>query len=189
MRRNYRIGILIAACLIAAISLFAADQSGAFLPGWIRWEESRTEGASPGDPEVMVLKGKTLQVLSGKETVWQTERDVLVQSSLWCDINHDGAGELVLLCWKQGRYGGSRPFWVEEDEHSWSQHIFIYQWTGETMRPLWMASDLGMEVEEWAFDETKRLVLTDRTGRVTAWDWRTWGLTNIPLTESQPVQK
>ena len=171
---------MIAACLIAVICLFAVWHGGNSLPDWIRWEQAEFFGGT-GEPERICLEDRRLAVMAGEEILWQLETDVPVQSFLWCDINHDGAGELLLLCWRQGRYGDSRPFWVEEDEESWSQHIFIYQWTGETMRPLWMASDLGREVESWHFDGQQRLVITDRTGETTAWDWVSWGLSNIPL--------
>ena len=169
---------LIAAALLAAIGLFALWR-GDSPPGWVRWEQGEVSGGG-GGPERIRLAGRRHRVTAGEEVLWQPEEGVLVQSFLWCDINHDGAEELLLLCWKRGRYGDSRPFWVVEEDTSWSQHIFIYQWTGETMRPLWMASDLGREVEAWRFDEENRLTLTDRAGRVTAWDWVTWGLSAIP---------
>ena len=147
--------------------------------------EKKPKPAPPGtagEPEAMVLADRTLQVLDGEAVLWQTAEGVLVQDALWCDIDRDGGRELLLLCWRRGRYGPSRPFWEEEKtDWGWSQHIFLYRWTGETMRPLWMASDVGREVTGWSFDETRRLTLTDRDGQVTAWDWVSWGLTNIPL--------
>ena len=167
-----------AGLLLAAVGLWAAFQAADGPPGWVMWRESSLEagGEQPG----LELQGRTLRAIEGEETLWRTEEGVQVQDFLFCDIDRDGGAELLLLCWKKGRYGDSRPFWVEEDEDSWSQHIFIYRWTGETMRPLWMASDIGREVVSWSFDETSRLTLTDRTGEVTAWDWVSWGLTNIP---------
>lgn len=111
---------------------------------------------------------------------WQSEDGIPVQDVLWEDIDHDDEPELLLLCWRRGKYGNSRPFWAEEDDNSWSQHIFIYDWDGAKMKPIWMASDLGREVVQWNFSQWDRLLLTDRNGTQTAWDWDTWGLTNIP---------
>lgn len=179
--RRVRLMAGLAVCLLTAAGLSAANRAGAFLPGWISWQERRLEGTA-GEPEAMVLADRTLQVLDGEAVLWQTAEGVLVQDALWCDIDRDGGRELLLLCWRRGRYGPSRPFWEEEKtDWGWSQHIFLYRWTGETMRPLWMASDVGREVTGWSFDETRRLTLTDRDGQVTAWDWVSWGLTNIPL--------
>ena len=172
---------LAAACLIAAAGLFWDCRAGLFLPRWIAWQERVLEG----ETERVVLEDRTLRLLSGDTVLWQSEEEAPVQDVLWCDIDRDGGRELLLLCWRRGRYGPSRPFWEEENDRGWSQHIFIYRWTGETMRPLWMTSDLGREVTGWSFDETRRLTLTDRVGEVTAWDWVSWGLTNIPLAQGQ----
>lgn len=187
MKRKFWIFGTVAAVLIAATGLFAAYRAGLFLPLWISWQDARISGESSGEPDVVVLENKTVRVQRKEEIIWESERGIRVQDVLWCDIDHDDARELLLLCWRRGRYGDSRPFWVEEDEKSWSQHIFIYEWEGNTMRPVWMASELGREVESWAFDEERRLVLTDRRGEETAWDWLSWGLTNIPLAEPREL--
>ena len=187
MKRNFWIFGSVAAVLIAAAALFMACRAGLFLPGWVVWHEAALSGDGPDEPEEICLKDKAVRVCLDGETVWETEAGIRVQDVLWCDIDRDDARELLLLCWRRGRYGDSRPFWVEEDEQSWSQHIFIYRWTGATMQPAWMASELGREVESWSFDDARRLVLTDRRGQETAWDWLSWGLTNIPLAEPQEL--
>ena len=143
-------------------------------------EEVSAENAeTAAEPDEILLRGRRATVCKGGAAVWQSERGIRVQDVLWCDIDHDGDKELMLLCWKRGRYGESRPFWVEEDEKSWSQHIYIYDWTEEGIRPIWMASDIGMDAERWRFDERERLVITERNGRESAWDWLTWGLSAL----------
>lgn len=176
MKRRIWMTIGVAAVLIAAIAVLTEWKNGFFLPGWVRWNTVELES---GDPDQIVLSGKTVRVLDGETVVWQSDRAVRVQDVLWCDIDHDEAPELLLLCWKRGRYGDSRPFWVTEDEKNWSQHIYIYDWTGAEIKPIWMASDIGLEAAGWQFDETGRLVLTDRQGQETAWDWVSWGLRQI----------
>ena len=42
-----------------------------------------------------------------------------------------------------------------------------------------MASDIGMDAKRWRFDERERLVITERNGRESAWDWLTWGLSAL----------
>lgn len=167
----------IAMLMTAALTL--AYQSRMLLPLWIRWESARICGETAAEPDEILLRGRRTTVYKGGAAVWQSERGVEVQDVLWCDIDHDGDKELLLLCWKRGRYGESRPFWVEEDERSWSQHIYIYDWTEEGVRPIWMASDIGMDAECWRFDERERLVITERSGRESAWDWLTWGLSAL----------
>lgn len=178
MRRRTWVWIGVAAVFIAAIAVLTAWKRGDFLPGWIQWNTASIES---GEPERIELTRRTVTVLNHGEAVWQSDREIQVQDILWCDIDHDGERELLLLCWKRGRYGDSRPFWVTEDETSWSQHIFIYDWTADGIRPIWMASDIGLEAAAWRFDETQRLVITDRDGAQSAWDWISWGLKRIEL--------
>ena len=167
--------------IAALVALLAAGwwllEAGVLLPAWISWEEREILcGASP---EKVVLEDRTVTVWDGGSAAWQSGRDIQVQDVLWGDIDHDGEAELMLLCWKRGRYGKSRPFWVTEDEKTWSQHIYLYDWKDGAVSPIWMASDIGMEAVEWSFDETDRQVITDREGRKTAWDWLSWGLTKL----------
>ena len=53
------------------------------------------------------------------------------------------------------------------------------------VHPLWMASDIGMEAAGFSFDEKKRLEITETNGRVTYWDWMSWGLTLIGEEDSE----
>ena len=175
----------VAAALLAAIAVFCAWKSGFFLPRWIDWNTAQIRcEAKDGEPAQIVLAGRTVRVLKGEDLVWQSDRTLRVQDVLWCDIDHDGEQELLLLCWKRGRYGDSRPFWVTQDEKSWSQHIYIYDWTEDGIRPIWMASDIGLEAAQWRFDAVQRLVITDTQGGQSAWDWITWGLRRIELQEA-----
>lgn len=212
---KYFTAFLAAAALAAAVVIFAWHQ-GAFLPGWIEWQDKELEietmpklstetsnvsdswdleqdidmqtGADMQTGGVLhtTLTDRHLQVKKDEELVWETTSKIKVQDFLWCDINHDGADELLLLCWRIGRYGDARPFWVDRDEHAWSQHIYIYEWRAEseTIYPLWMASDIGMDVVSWSFDEDERLLITETSGRQTSWDWVSWGLSLMK--ETQP---
>ena len=149
---------------------------GYLLPLWISWEQREISAASV---EVR-LANKKLDVLLDGTEIW-TEK-LPVQDVLLADIDHDEEAELMVLCWKRGRYGERRPFWVEKDRKTWSQHIYIYDLTADGIKPVWMASDLGMEVALWSFTDHTRLLLTDRQGETTAWDWETWGLVKVEPT-------
>ena len=132
-----------------------------------------------GRPEQLSLRRKTLRAVSDGSEIWRSVAGQKVQSLLWCDIDHDGAPELLLLVWRWGRFGKSRPFWKTGPDWGWSQHIDIYDWTGKNFRPAWMASDIGLDAAAWQFDEQQRLVITERSGRESAWDWISWGLVRI----------
>lgn len=180
MKRRVWLALAAGICLLAAAAAFLLVRNGPLLPVWISWETAQIPcQPDAGEPEEIVLKRRTVTVFDQGEAVWQSDREIRVQDVLWGDIDHDGANELMLLCWKRGRYGDSRPFWVTEDEKTWSQHIYLYDWTDGEIRPIWMASEIGMDVVQWSFDETDRLVITDRSGEQSAWDWISWGLSRL----------
>lgn len=160
-----------AAALVAAVVVFAWHR-GAFLPKWITWKEKQVEDASC----TITLDHRRVQVYDGERVLWESPKDIQVSDFLWCDIDHDDAPELLLLCWRVGRYGNAKPFWEKGDEHTWSQHIFIYDWLNPGIKPSWMASDIGMDAADWSFDPENRLVITETSGRRTGWDWLSWGL-------------
>ncbi len=122
--------------------------NGAFLPGWIEWKNEILNDQS-GQYDISV-NHKSAQITYEDEVIFTSPNEVKVQSALCCDIDNDREDELILLCWKTGRFGTHRPFWVEKDERKWSQHIFIYEFEQEKVRPKWMSSYIGQDVMELA---------------------------------------
>ena len=195
------ISVFIVAAALAAAAVSFAWHKGAFLPRWIIWQEKEEiYGFSETDTEntdeklwtneskdesnlnqlKFILKNKRLELDKDNTVLWTSPKDILVQDFLWCDINHDNKAELVILCWRIGRYGNAKPYWVENDEHTWSQHIYIYELRdNEEIHPIWMASDIGRDVKDWSFDDIDRLVITETSGRRTSWDWVSWGLSLV----------
>ena len=164
------------AVITAALCIFHT----AAYPSGVKWA-SYTLKLSAG--RTLSLSGKVLRLVSEGETYWKTEEGWLIEDALVADIDRDGAEELLLLLWKRGRYGEHKPFWVEEDEEDWSQHIFIYSLPEGTEKPkqLWCASDIGRLVKHWELAEGKPwlLILDDDKGERTYWIWDSWGLKNI----------
>lgn len=144
---------------------------GILLPGWIAWE-SGTYYAAPV-PYQILLSHKTVKVIHDNAVIWTSPDDLKVQQVLSCDIDGDKEDELLLLCWKKGRFGSYKPFWVKEDETRWSQHIFVYEYHARNIVPKWMSSYLGQNVMH--MDMAERLLLTDTDGLITSWVWDFWG--------------
>lgn len=161
----------------AGAVLYALWLDGAFLPGWIAWEEEDLTDMS-GTYDVSLADRKVL-VRHGKKEIWASPEGVKVQQILSLDIDRDDGDELLLLCWKRGRFGKHKPFWVEEDEKGWSQHLFVYEYAGEKVLPKWMSSYIGLDVLRMSsFGESageKRLLFEDRKGEVSSWRWGSWG--------------
>lgn len=141
------------------------------MPRWIPWGEGTISDDS-GDHEIS-LAGKKVSVAYRENPVWDSPQNIKIQQALSCDMDYDGTDELILLCWKRGRFGKHKPFWIEEDEKNWSQHIFVYEMAHDKVTPKWMSSYIGQDVAEMAFD--KRLFLTDPDGEISCWRWESWG--------------
>lgn len=171
--------IIAMAAVIAAIGIYFSWKNGLLLPGWIKWEQQSLID-SANDIEI-TLKKRKVRVTTGdnKNVVWQSPKGVNVQSILYFDIDFDNENELILLCWKIGRYGKFKPIWVKEDEKKWSQHIFIYDCSKEKVKAIWMASDIGMDVISWHDTTDGNLSLTEPDGDVTLWRWLSWGLKRV----------
>ncbi len=156
--------------------------AGWFLPGWVRWE-SRV--CFDGEDGVEIrLEKKQVRLFAGGICFWTSPPEIRVQDALSCDIDGDGAQELLLLCWKQGRFGSSRPFWIESDETDWSQHLFVYEYDRESVRAQWMSSYMGVDAAELSAEELSGgrqpawgLRIADPDGNVSRWVWDSWGFT------------
>lgn len=161
------------------IVFYLLRSSGAFLPDWIAWEKGSFRDAS-GEYEISLNK-KTVDILCGDRVIWTSPEDVKIQAALSSDIDNDGADELLLLCWKKGRYGEHKPFWIKQDEKTWSQHLFVYEYVQGEIRPKWMSSYIGQDVTMMSVRDGappgKHLVLTSPDGEISSWFWDSWGFT------------
>ena len=151
-RKNIVIAILTAAILIVAAFL-VMWLNGALLPKWIEWKEVS---------DTSYLK-----------------KGVKAQDTLSMDINRDGKDELLVLCWRIGRYGDRKPFWVKRDELKWSQHIYIYEKTDEGYKAIWMASDIHTDVARWEPFDDSLLVTYSPDNQKSVWMWNSWGLERL----------
>lgn len=205
MRKRKKKWVIGLAAVVTAAILILSYCQGRFLPAWIAWQEKSQDLApSPrlgGGDYRLVLTNRDLALFDGKRKIWELPKGVKAQDFLLADINHDGEENLLVLCWKRGRYGDSRPFWVKRDDPTWSQHIYIYEFVEKGLgkkkegqasqggrpnqassirvKPIWMASYIGKDVTHWDFNPKDRLVLYHPDGSVDSWDWLSWGLTYL----------
>lgn len=169
--------IPIMALLAIGIVLYILWNNGAFLPKWAVWEENSIFDAS-GSYEISLTE-KTVHITYENEKIWDSPENVKVQQILSCDIDRDDCDELILLCWKRGRFGEHKPFWIEDDEKNWSQHIFVYEYAGNEIRAKWMSSYIGQDVASLSsggnMNGDRWLLLTDPQGDASYWRWSSWG--------------
>ena len=113
------------------------------------------------------------------DKLWELEEDALASDALFADIDRDGADELLVLCWKIGRYGNRKPFWIKKDVSKWVQHIYIYEVTPDKVRPKWMSSNIGKNVLSWEALEDGMIACTAPDGMTSTWRWISWGLEKV----------
>ena len=182
-----------AAVMVLIVVLAYGRKHGWFLPRWAVWNDVVCmEDAHTGMK--IRLNHRTVSVESGGNLIWTSDAGVKVQDIQISDIDADGKTELLLLCWKIGRYGRSRPFWVKEDETGWSQHLFVYQLDTDKVTSQWMSSYIGVDVTEMAVEALpdspagdgaepaaagEMIVFTDPEGEVSRWFWNSWGFTRL----------
>lgn len=168
--------LLITAALLAAVIFHLMRTLVVpvlFLPSYSEPVDKTVTEKSEG---IRIVENKrVLFVFYDDEKIWELPDSVRAQDFFYEDIDRDGRKDMVILCWKRGRYGEHKPTWVKRDEIKWSQHIYIFGIEDGTVRPKWMASDIGMQAACMEYADGA-VVITDTKGEVTKWIWRSWGL-------------
>lgn len=128
----------------------------------------------------MTPAGDFIAVEAGEgNVVFSSEPGWRVNDFLVGDLDRDNEPELLLLVWRRGHYGPSHPFWVSQNDYSYSQHIFIYKQKNGAVQPVWMSSSLNPRVESWSLETDGRLHILTPAGEDTLWGWETWGLERL----------
>lgn len=182
-RKKIILTVLLAAAGAAAVIIIvlAVQMGGPSLPSFIVWKEKTfsADADADGKEDAFALKGRRLRITAGTvpdKAVYETEQDIFVQDAFAADLDHDGVPEVILLTWRRGSFGNSKPFWIEEDDDSYSQHIFIYHYENGGLTQVWLSSDIGTGVREMSVDENARIHLISEAGNESLWAWEDWGL-------------
>lgn len=176
---RWQAAAIAAACLAAgAVLLGWLWIRGAFLPRWIDWQrvEVAADLDGDGDLEAVRLAGRRVSVCDSGASRVVSKDGWLVSDALVGDVDRDGVQELVLIAWKRGSYGTSRPFWVARDSLGFSEHVFIFRYRDGGLKPVWMSSDIGFEAQHAWLDAHDDLHLADTAGDETVWEWQDFGL-------------
>ncbi|NLL20550.1 MAG: hypothetical protein GX263_02260 [Firmicutes bacterium] len=151
-----------------------------------------------GVQESYILRDGSVTVKDGSRIIWQSEDDWWVDYLFLGDANNDGVLELNLLVWKEGSFGPYKPFWVEEEDLSVKNHLFIFKLEKGNFKPVWQSSNLAHPNYRAALsdidgDGENELVAfegsyTDpKQTEVTLWKWNGWGFTRIDLDLAEQI--
>ena len=105
--------IITAVITVLVIATGVAAFCGYIIPPLYSSPADKTVNA--GDT-VIEQSGRRITVEKEGKLIWSLPGEVLAQDFLFDDIDGDGQSELLVLCWKRGRYGKHRPTWVKSDE-------------------------------------------------------------------------
>lgn len=134
-----------------------------------------------------------VKVYEGENLLLETDRAWDVREIIVGDFTNNGRNELALYLWKKGNYGPSLPFWVEENDNSYKQHLFLYEWD-DGMKALWHSSNLpyinvNTQLGDFDDDGKNEIKVLERpyewgtwgeSGEsVAIWQWDEWGFKNI----------
>ena len=143
-------------------------------------------------PEEFKLKNGRITVQSDDRVLWHSPADWWVDYFFLGDANNDGLTELNLLVWKAGSFGPHRPFWLEEEDTSVKNHLFIFKLEAGVIKPVWQSSNLDYPTYRAVLvdlndDGDNELLVTEGSytdharKAVTLWQWNGWGFTRITL--------
>lgn len=178
------------------------DKNMIEVPEDINWKEKGiVEEDEYGREIKYILRNKTVKVYIDDTLAWKSSDKYFVQDMFIEDIDpnvkkredarnrNKSSKEIVLLLWKEGRYGSHRPFWVLEDEKEYSQHIFTYNIEGDKVSAKWGSSYMGKEAKSMQFKDgilflTHEAKKTEqnKTGSdyiETAWKWESFGFERV----------
>ena len=158
--------------LIGTASVFMYCQ-GMFLPSWVSFNGKEIDEGN------IVLEDKSLTVILPDGNKYKTPDNLKVQDVIYDDVDGDLKKDIVIVCWKIGRYGNRRPFWVKKDEIKWSQHIFIYDVKDDKLKEKWCSSYTGMDIASISVDERHIFKIKTKEDREYHFLWRGFGLKNI----------
>jgi hypothetical protein len=154
----------------------------------------RADSDGDGHPETYQLAGGQVTVKLNQEIIWESDPAWKVTHLVLADADHDGKEEMLLVLWKEGSFGTSRPMWLEEEDNIYSNHLFMYRLVAGRMKPVWCSSAipypiLQLKVEDYDGDSRQELLVTEGPAsgpfyfirkllyneRQTIWQWQGWG--------------
>lgn len=140
--------------------------------------------------EKYFLQDGQLAISVAGADIWVSPDDWWVDDFVLGDANNDGICDLNLSVWKAGSFGPCKPFWVEEEDQSVKNHLFIFKLVGNVVKPMWQSSNLDRpNYELWLSDvngdgENELVTLEGdyadcQHRQIGVWKWNGWGFSRL----------
>lgn len=156
------------------------------LPPWAELHtqhEERSMHAVAGEESVSIALQNGMLHLTGAAFDYASPPDWAVADCFVCDLDRDGADELMLHVWKRGSFGTHQPFWQKPDDKArCTEHLFIYDWDLQResrLVPLWMSSQIPVQGQKITVIEAGIIRIEAPDGKESLWQWGSWGVVRI----------
>jgi len=144
------------------------------------------------------LENGNLVITEAGKDLWRSPAGWRVTSFCAAEVTHDRKQDLLLVVWKEGNFGPSRPFWHTGPDRRLSCHLFVFKLTGHILQPIWMSSALDRPIRSLRVldidgdGRNEILVIEYKTwrqhltnpissGETTVWRWQDWGFFRVGI--------
>ncbi len=174
------------------------------MAAWLKWgyklSASQTLYGDTDDNglrEKYSLNNQQLHVYEGSQLIWHTPKEWQVKQIKLADADNNDQTELLLVIWKKGSFGNSKPFWFKGPDDQLTCHLFVYHLLAGRMKAVWCSSALEhpiirLDVKDSNGDELNELQVTEGPSygfaypirqylnqQDTKWIWNDWGFKRI----------
>jgi len=143
-----------------------------------------------GSLERYSLRDGIIRVEAGSRLLWESPASWWVDYFFLGDADNDGRPELNLLVWKEGSFGPQQPFWLEGEDRSVKNHLFLFKLEAGEIKPVWQSSNLDRPNVRAALidgdgDGKRELLALEGTYtgsgeyQLTLWTWKGWGFSRL----------
>lgn len=148
------------------------------------------------DPDIsderIFLENGRVRLEQDCSVVWQSSDEWWIDNFRVADSTGDGELKLNMSAWRAGNFGRSKPFWVEKNDMSIKNHLFVMRYSQGDFKSVWMSSNLSKPNTEFAFADLdcdsllELAVIESEYGEessgcgeyVAIWKWNEWGFFN-----------
>jgi len=153
-----------------------------------------------GIPETLAMAGRSLTILAGGQSLWQSPAGWNVIQTDFTDLNRDDTPDVTLLVWRPYKpwpvdeflpYGGRIA--AHQDEDGNSCHLILVGWIGDKVGEIWAGSALVNPITTFRAtdldgDSLQELITLEGeyshtrsspAGLLNVWEWNGFGFTIV----------
>jgi hypothetical protein len=91
------------------------------------------------------------------EALWRSNDEWWVDDFRLGDVDGDGNEDFLMSLWKSYRFGNAHPAWLENDDETVRNHLFLYSVSEGAVYPIWCSSSLPRPLYRFELDPSGRV--------------------------------